>query len=184
MPLSDNEQRLLEQMERALYAEDPKFASTMRGAARRPGAVRRLLLGGAGIVVGLVVLVLGVAQKQVLLGVLGFVCMLAGTAYAVSGQRRGGPLGVVGASGSRPPRGAGRGDVPVLRSCSVSRSAGTVAQRRALRPAAAPADSGQPSAVADRPARRLIRSRRLPAADRAPCLGEPSRAPRSDPARP
>ena len=46
MPLSENEQRLLEQMERALYAEDPKFASAMRGANRRPGAGRRLLLGG------------------------------------------------------------------------------------------------------------------------------------------
>jgi hypothetical protein len=108
VPLSDNEQRLLEQMERALYAEDPKFASTMRGGVRRPGVMRRLLLGGAGIVVGLVVLVLGVAQKQVLLGVLGFVCMLAGTAYAVSSQRRG-PLGVVGASGTvRPAAGARR----------------------------------------------------------------------------
>jgi hypothetical protein len=108
VPLSDNEQRLLEQMERALYAEDPKFASTMRGGVRRPGVMRRLLFGGAGIVVGLIVLVLGVAQKQVLLGVLGFVCMLAGTAYAVSSQRRG-PLGVVGASGTvRPAAGARR----------------------------------------------------------------------------
>jgi hypothetical protein len=26
VPLSDHEQRLLEQIERALYAEDPKFA--------------------------------------------------------------------------------------------------------------------------------------------------------------
>ena len=32
MPLSEHEQRLLEQMERALYAEDPKFASTLRSA--------------------------------------------------------------------------------------------------------------------------------------------------------
>lgn len=100
MPLSDNEQRLLEQMERALYAEDPKFASAMRGANRRPGVVRRLLIGGAAIVVGLVVLVVGVAQQMVLLGVLGFVGMLAGTAYAVSSQRRSGPVGVVGASGA------------------------------------------------------------------------------------
>ena len=30
VPLSEHEQRMLEQMERALYAEDPKFASTMR----------------------------------------------------------------------------------------------------------------------------------------------------------
>jgi hypothetical protein len=110
VPLSDNEQRLLEQMERALYAEDPKFASAMRGANRRPGAARRLVLGGLGIIVGLVVLVVGVSSNQVVVGVLGFVCMLAGTAYAVSSQRRG-PLGVVSASGAvRPPAGkAARG---------------------------------------------------------------------------
>lgn len=100
VPLSDNEQRLLEQMERALHAEDPKFASAMRGANRRPGVLRRLMIGGAGIVIGLVVLVLGVAQQQVLLGVIGFVLMLAGTAYAVSSQRRTGPVGVVGAAGN------------------------------------------------------------------------------------
>lgn len=109
MPLSENEQRLLEQMERALYAEDPKFASAMRGAARRPGTGRRLLLGAGGIVIGLVLLVVGVANQQVVLGVLGFVFMLAGTAYAVSAQRRQGPTGVVGASGKvRPATGATR----------------------------------------------------------------------------
>ena len=108
MPLSDNEQRLLEQMERALYAEDPKFASAMRGGNRRPGAIRRLVIGAVAVVLGLAVLVLGVAQKQVLLGVLGFVCMLAGTAYAVSSQRRGGPVGVVGASGTVRPAGGAR----------------------------------------------------------------------------
>ena len=100
MPLSDNEQRLLEQMERALYAEDPKFASTMRGVARRSGSARRLLIGVIGLIVGLVLLVVGVAQQVVVLGVLGFVTMLAGTAYAVSGQRRGGPSGVVQGNGA------------------------------------------------------------------------------------
>jgi hypothetical protein len=99
VPLSENEQRLLEQMERALYAEDPKFASAMQGAARRAGTGRRLLLGVGGITVGLVLLVVGVSQQNVLLGVLGFVSMLAGTAYAVSAQRRHGPTGVVAASG-------------------------------------------------------------------------------------
>ena len=35
MPLSEHEQHLLEQMEQALYAEDPKFASQMQGSAAR-----------------------------------------------------------------------------------------------------------------------------------------------------
>src|SRR4051794_41840766 len=50
VPLSENEQRLLEQMERALYAEDPKWASAMRGAVRRSSSARRLLLGIGGVV--------------------------------------------------------------------------------------------------------------------------------------
>jgi hypothetical protein len=100
VPLSENEQRLLEQMERALYAEDPKFASAMRGAARRVGAGRRLLIGIGGIVLGLVLLIVGVAKEIVPLGVLGFVFMLGGTAYALSAQRRGGPQGVVSAGGT------------------------------------------------------------------------------------
>lgn len=101
MPLSDNEQRLLEQMERALYAEDPKFASTMRGTRRRSGAGRRFAIGAIGLGVGLVVLLVGVVQQLVWVGALGFVLMLAGTAYAVSSQRRSGPTGVVGAPASK-----------------------------------------------------------------------------------
>ncbi len=95
MPLNDNEQRLLEQMERALYAEDPKFASTMRGAARRGGSLPRMAIGLTGVVVGLVVLVLGVASGEIVIGVIGFLGMLAGTAYALSSRRRTGPTGVV-----------------------------------------------------------------------------------------
>jgi len=107
VPLSENEQRLLAQMERALYAEDPKFASAMRGSAQRPGAIRTLVVGGLGIVVGLSVLVFGVAQKQVWLGVIGFVIMLAGVVFAVSSQRKG-PLGVVGPNGTVHPAGRRR----------------------------------------------------------------------------
>jgi len=108
VPLSDNEQRLLEQMERALYAEDPKFASTMRGAARRSGSARRLMIGLAGVVLGLILLLVGVLQAVIPLSVLGFVVMLAGTAYAVSGQRKGGPTGVVQGNGAVRPAGQKR----------------------------------------------------------------------------
>lgn len=101
MPLSDNEQRLLEQMERALYAEDPKFASTMRGSRRRTGAGRRLAIGVTGVAAGLVVLLVGVMQQSVWIGIVGFLLMLAGTTYAVSSQRaKSGPTGVVGSAPS------------------------------------------------------------------------------------
>jgi len=100
VPLSENEQRLLEQMERALYAEDPKWASAMRGAVRRSSSARRLLLGIAGVVLGLVLLLVGVAGQQVIVGIVGFLVMLAAFAYTVSSRRKPGPTGVVNRGGS------------------------------------------------------------------------------------
>ena len=100
MPLSENEQRLLEQMERALYAEDPKWASAMRGAVRRSSNARRLLIGIGGVVLGLVLLLVGVGQQMVIVGIVGFVVMLVAFAYTVSSRRRPGPSGVVNRSGS------------------------------------------------------------------------------------
>ena len=41
MPLSDHEQRMLDQIESALYAEDPKFASSVRGGGLRAPTARR-----------------------------------------------------------------------------------------------------------------------------------------------
>ena len=45
MPLSEEELRLLEQMERALQEEDPKFASALRGNSLRRAAQRRAMHG-------------------------------------------------------------------------------------------------------------------------------------------
>ena len=60
MPLSEHEQRLLDQIERALYAEDPKFASTVRGAKLRKPSRRRRIQGIALFAVGVALLVTGV----------------------------------------------------------------------------------------------------------------------------
>ena len=79
--LSDHEQRLLEQMERALYAEDPKLADTLR-KSRRGGMDRKgVLLGIGGVIVGLALLVSGVATQIVPLGIAGFFVMLLGAIY-------------------------------------------------------------------------------------------------------
>lgn len=102
MPLSEHEQRLLEQIERALYAEDPKFASTVRGGRLRKPTRRRRMQGVALFVLGLVMLVVGVVIQSVsdgggmialiVLSVLGFVVMLGGSVLAVtsSGKAPGG----------------------------------------------------------------------------------------------
>lgn len=92
MPLSDHEQRMLDQIESALYAEDPKFASSVRGGGFRAPTARRRLQGTALFVVGLAMLVSGVAFKATMIGtfpvlsVLGFVVMFAGVVYAVTGR--------------------------------------------------------------------------------------------------
>jgi hypothetical protein len=87
VPLSEHEQRLLEQMERALYAEDPKFASSLRSAGPRPGVRRRTVIGVLSALVGVAVLVTGAATSIVAVGVLGFVLMLVGTFLVVSALR-------------------------------------------------------------------------------------------------
>ena len=82
MPLSDHEQRLLEQMERALYAEDPKFADSLR-KTRRPAVDRkRMILGIVGVAAGLAILLAGVATSLPLVGVLGFLATVAGAFVA------------------------------------------------------------------------------------------------------
>lgn len=80
MPLSEEEQRLLEQMEQALAAEDPKFVSTLRGSATRAKHKRLAILSTCGFVLGICVLMAGAVTTVTLLAVAGFVIML-GTAY-------------------------------------------------------------------------------------------------------
>ena len=110
MPLSENEQRLLEQMEQALYAEDPKFASQMQGSAARARLRRGLVIGAAGVVAGLGLVVLGVATESIWWGAIGFALMVAGVAYAITPPK--GPkanLGAVTEDGTvRPHAPAGR----------------------------------------------------------------------------
>lgn len=90
MPLSEHEQRLLDQIERALYAEDPKFASTVRGGRMRRPTKRRRVQGVALFAIGLVLLVVGVALPALWLGsfpvlsVVGFLVMLGGAVLAVT----------------------------------------------------------------------------------------------------
>ena len=108
MPLSDHEQRMLDQIESALYAEDPKFASSVRGGTLRAPSTRRRLQGGALFVVGLAMLVSGVAFKATMIGsfpilsVIGFIVMFGGVVFAITGPR-------VGVTGERPAAGSGPG---------------------------------------------------------------------------
>lgn len=88
MPLSDHEQRLLEQMEQALQAEDPKFATAMRGSDLRRRYVRRAVLSGIAFVLGVVLLMTGAVIQLIPLGVAGFVVMLVSAWLGVTSWRR------------------------------------------------------------------------------------------------
>lgn len=111
MPLSEHEQRVLEQMEHAMEAEDPKFATAMRGRTPKARQRRRVILGSVGVMAGLVLVVAGVAGSVVWLAVAGFVLMLAAGALALTPPRRhparvhgAGPIGSVAPDGSTQPR--------------------------------------------------------------------------------
>ena len=87
MPLSEEELRLLEQMERALVADDPKLASTMRGTSLRASARRRALVAGVVFVLGVGVLMTGAVTQNTIVGIIGFVVMLASAYVALSSWR-------------------------------------------------------------------------------------------------
>ena len=103
MPLSEHEQRLLEQIERALYADDPKFASTVKSSNPRTWLRRRVVRSLLLFVLGLVVLVIGVAVNRpaltVSFGIVGFALMLFAALRGAADLRR---------LGGRPEPAAGR----------------------------------------------------------------------------
>lgn len=89
MPLSEHEQRLLEQMEKALYAEDPKFATSLRSNSAVANR-SRAALGVLGVLGGLGVILIGMALPMAIVGVVGFVLMLSGAVLVYFAFTRGG----------------------------------------------------------------------------------------------
>jgi len=85
--LSDREQKLLEQMEKALYAEDPKFASSLRrsGLTIAPGERRHVIIGLLSLVAGLALVFGSVVSKMVIVGIPGFLLVLTGFVFIARG---------------------------------------------------------------------------------------------------
>jgi hypothetical protein len=88
VPLSEQEQRLLEEMERSLYHNDADFVATVgkRGGRRN---YRTVALGIVAAIVGVAVIITGVALRIPIIGVVGFVIMFVGVLLAISAPRRG-----------------------------------------------------------------------------------------------
>ncbi|MDQ2838150.1 MAG: DUF3040 domain-containing protein [Actinomycetota bacterium] len=106
MPLSEHEQRLLDEIEQALYAEDPKFASSVRSARPRNRARLMLALSVVGVVIGLAVVLVGLTNNLILIGVLGFVLIVGSCVLAASGLR--GPRQTTAAALSNPQNSSNR----------------------------------------------------------------------------
>lgn len=100
MPLSEHEQRLLDEIEQALYAEDPKFASSVRSARPRNRARLMLALSVVGVIIGLAVVLVGLTNNLILIGVIGFVLIVGSCVLAATGLR--GPRPTTAAALSNP----------------------------------------------------------------------------------
>ena len=87
MPLSEHEQRQLEQIEQALYAEHPRFAKAVRAADPRVHYKRRVVYAAVGFAIGVALLPVGVSTN-IAISVVGFVTMLASCYWAAISYRR------------------------------------------------------------------------------------------------
>jgi hypothetical protein len=87
VPLSEHEQRQLEQIEQALYADYPRFANAVRASDPRVHYKRRVIQAAFGFIIGVGLLLAGVITTYVLIGVAGFVVMLAASMWALTSYR-------------------------------------------------------------------------------------------------
>ncbi|HEY0542642.1 MAG TPA: DUF3040 domain-containing protein [Actinoallomurus sp.] len=92
MPLSDHEQRQLDQIERALYAEDPKFASAVRSTDPKIHYKRRIWKAAIGFVLGLFVVmagpILNTMPISIVISVAGFLLMVFSCAWGLTSWKR------------------------------------------------------------------------------------------------
>jgi Protein of unknown function (DUF3040) len=113
VPLSEHEQRQLEQIEQALYSDYPKLAQSVRAQDPRIHYKRRVVEAAIGFLVGVGLLLAGVISKIIPVGVGGFLVMLACAMWALTSWRHMGGIvsgrGVVHAQGAPTSMREGRG---------------------------------------------------------------------------
>lgn len=87
MALSDREQQLLDQMERALASEDPRLAHVFGGHGRPlPTPSRNLGAAVLGMLVGAAALIGGVALSQPAIGIVGFLVVVGALSAVLTGS--------------------------------------------------------------------------------------------------
>ena len=87
MPLSEQEQRLLDEMERNLYQNDADFVATVSQRKGKPNYTI-VAVGVLTVVVGIAILVGGVMSQIAFVGILGFIVMFAGVLVALAPPRK------------------------------------------------------------------------------------------------
>lgn len=92
VPLSEDEQRIINEIERSFYESDPAYANKVRSTTLYRHAGRNLKWAALGFVAGLVVLVTSFASSLVL-GMAGFLAMLASAFVFERNLRRMGKAG-------------------------------------------------------------------------------------------
>ena len=90
MPLSEHEQKILEEIERQLYEQDPKFARNVASKARKGHSARNLRRGVGLFDLGVVALFVVFARPLTLVGVDACLLMLSGATLAYNGLKRSG----------------------------------------------------------------------------------------------
>ena len=93
MPLSEHEQRILDDIEARLAAEDPKFARSTSASTPRGLAVRRIKRASLGFIAGFAIMIIGlVAGLALQLGTVGFIVMLFALFVIARASRDIGPV--------------------------------------------------------------------------------------------
>jgi Protein of unknown function (DUF3040) len=88
MPLPEHEQRQLQQIEQALYRDDPKFGRRMRASDPRMRYGRKLLQALLGAVIGAGLFAAGAVTHRVYLDAVSVVIVLLSLVWAVVSWRR------------------------------------------------------------------------------------------------
>ena len=83
MPLDDREQRILEEIERQFYQEDPKLAETVRNTTLASVSTRNLKWAILALVVG-AALMFGFFTRVTLVALVGFALMVLSVAWIVA----------------------------------------------------------------------------------------------------
>jgi len=82
MPLSEYEQRVIDDLERSLLRDDPKLAQAFRSSPPQPYA--RIIGVAVGVLLGIAMLILGSVMDRALLVAIGFGVIFTSLAWAAS----------------------------------------------------------------------------------------------------